>query len=105
MIAASERGLAYMEKEGPIASEKLRVRAVKVIADGAMGSRGAWMLAPYADAPEPGWCGLPVTAEDALARIAERARARGFQVCVHAIGDRANRAVLDAFAKIPAAER
>jgi predicted amidohydrolase YtcJ len=74
---------------------RLTVRAVKIYADGALGSRGAALLAPYAD--EPGTTGLLLLDPAALrARIALAARA-GFQPAVHAIGDRACRAVLDAF--------
>ena len=71
------------------------VRAIKKIMDGALGSRGAWMLQPYSD--KPGWTGLNTTS---LAEIREAARlaiANGYQLCVHAIGDRANRETLDIF--------
>ncbi|HQN09063.1 MAG TPA: amidohydrolase [Thermoanaerobaculia bacterium] len=75
----------------------LTVRAVKRLADGALGSRGAWLLAPYADAPGTGLCTYP-TKE--LERTAEIAAANGFQLGTHAIGDRANREVLDVYARV-----
>jgi predicted amidohydrolase YtcJ len=73
------------------------VRGVKLYADGALGSRGAALLAPYDD--EPGNLGLVITPADELARAVERAAQTGWQLGVHAIGDRANRMVLDAFAQ------
>lgn len=75
--------------------DHLSVRAVKLYADGALGSRGAWLLEPYAD--RPGHAGLPIVPPERIARAARLARERGYQLCVHAIGDRANRRVLDAF--------
>lgn len=73
----------------------LWVRAIKLYADGALGSRGAAMLEPYTD--DPGNTGLVVTPPAEIQRIATAALRRGFQVAVHAIGDRGNRIVLDAF--------
>jgi predicted amidohydrolase YtcJ len=72
------------------------LRGVKLFADGALGSRGAALLAPYDDDPENR--GLVITPPEELARAAKIAAESGFQVAVHAIGDRANRQVLDAFA-------
>lgn len=76
----------------------LTVRAVKRLADGALGSRGAWLLAPYADAP--GSTGLNTYSMKDLERTAEIAAAKGFQLATHAIGDRANREVLDVYARV-----
>ncbi len=77
----------------------LGVRAVKIYADGALGSRGAALLDDYAD--DAGNRGLLLTAPEALrAKVAAVAHA-GFQPAVHAIGDRACREVLDAFAAVP----
>lgn len=73
----------------------LTVRSVKLYADGALGSRGAALLEPYAD--DPGNSGLLVTAEEEILAAARFALAHGFQVGTHAIGDRANRIVLDAY--------
>jgi hypothetical protein len=72
------------------------VRGLKLFADGALGSRGAALLAPYDD--DPGNTGLVVSSPAELTRGAQLAAKSGFQLAVHAIGDRANRAVLDAFA-------
>jgi len=71
------------------------VRAVKRYADGALGSRGALLLADYADRPRHRGLALVERAE--LARLARRALDAGFQLCTHAIGDAANRLVLDAY--------
>ena len=73
----------------------LWVRAIKLYADGALGSRGAALLAPYSD--EPTNSGLLVSRPEHIEAWAESALQRGFQVNVHAIGDRGNRIVLDAF--------
>ncbi len=73
---------------------KLTVRALKVYADGALGSRGAALIEPYAD--DPGNRGLTLMSAEELRTISEEALRLGFQVCVHAIGDRANHIVLDA---------
>jgi predicted amidohydrolase YtcJ len=73
----------------------LAVRAVKLYADGALGSRGAALLEPYAD--DPGNSGLLVTPPEGILEAARFALAHGFQVGTHAIGDRANRIVLDVY--------
>ncbi len=73
----------------------LTVRAVKAYLDGALGSYGAWLLEPYSD--KPGHAGQNVTPLDSIRRIAEACRQRGLQLCVHAIGDRANRELLDLY--------
>jgi predicted amidohydrolase YtcJ len=73
----------------------LTIRAVKTYADGALGSYGAALLEPYSDAP--GNRGLTLTSSAALTDLCTRAIDRGFQVCTHAIGDRANAIVLDAY--------
>ena len=75
-------------------SPHLQVAGVKFYADGALGSRGAALLAPYSD--DPGNTGLPVTDPDSLtARVAQVVR-DGLQPAIHAIGDRGNRAALNA---------
>ena len=82
-------------------NDMLTVRAIKVTADGALGSRGAWLLEPYADKPDS--TGLAPAAVQTLPATAQIAIDHNMQLCVHAIGDRANREVLniyeDAFKK------
>jgi predicted amidohydrolase YtcJ len=82
-------------------SDFLTVRAIKVLADGALGSRGAALLSDYSD--EAGNRGLLVTPPERLDELARDARSHGWQLWVHAIGDRGNRNALDAYAKAAAA--
>jgi predicted amidohydrolase YtcJ len=74
---------------------RLWVRGIKLYADGALGSRGAALLASYSD--DAGNTGLLVTPPAEIEKTAELALRKGFQVAVHAIGDRGNRVVLDAY--------
>jgi predicted amidohydrolase YtcJ len=73
----------------------LTVRAIKRSIDGALGSRGAWLLEPYADKPDS--TGLNTTPVDEIKETAKLALQHGYQLCVHAIGDRANRETLNIF--------
>lgn len=81
----------------PSGESRFVLGGVKLYADGALGSRGALLLEPYDDDPQNR--GLVVTSTEDMARAAELALRGGWQVAVHAIGDRGNRNVLDAFAK------
>jgi predicted amidohydrolase YtcJ len=82
----------------PEIGEYLTVRSIKLIADGALGSRGAALLEPYAD--DPGNRGILILDRAAIRAAAENALAKGFQVNTHAIGDRANRTVLEAYGDV-----
>ena len=75
--------------------KRFTVRAIKRSADGALGSRGAWMLAPYTDLPTTS--GFNTDTLEDVRRASELAVINDYQVCVHAIGDRANREVLNVF--------
>jgi predicted amidohydrolase YtcJ len=77
---------------------RLAVRAIKIVADGALGSRGAALLAPYAD--ERGTTGLLLQPPEQVYEMTLAASRAGFQTCIHAIGDRANRLVLDIFERV-----
>lgn len=100
---------AALLADGPrvAAGGRVVTRALKFYADGALGSRGAALLAPYDDAP--GHSGLLRTSEAEIMPVLKRALRRGIQISTHAIGDRANRLVLDwyekAFAAVPPGER
>jgi predicted amidohydrolase YtcJ len=83
----------YLMPEGE--NDYLTVRSIKVTIDGALGSRGAWLLEPYSDMPNS--TGLATVQPSVVARTAELAIANGFQLNVHAIGDRANREVLNIY--------
>jgi hypothetical protein len=78
----------------------LTVRSVKLYIDGALGSHGAWMLKPYTDLPAS--VGLATTPPQLVEQIAAVAKADSFQVATHAIGDRANREVLNIYEKLEA---
>jgi len=75
--------------------DHLTVRAIKRQIDGALGSRGAWLLAPYSDLPTTS--GLNTEDLSDIGKTAKIAIDNGFQLCVHAIGDRANREILDLY--------
>src|SRR5205807_3630083 len=76
---------------------QLTIRSFKLFADGALGSRGAALLQPYSDDPQTK--GVMTTPESEVYGLTRRSLERGFQVCTHAIGDQANRMVLDAYAR------
>jgi len=76
---------------------RLTIRAFKLFADGALGSRGAALLAPYSDAPESR--GVITTTQAEIYDLTRRSLEKGFQVCTHAIGDAANHMTLDAYAQ------
>lgn len=83
------------------------VRSIKLNCDGALGPRGAWLLEEYTD--RPGHYGHETLPMETVTEVSEKALASGFQVCSHAIGDRANREILDryesAFDKFPDIDR
>jgi len=99
MVSDNERDIAYYTSRGPrsgLHGGRIWVRAIKTYADGALGSRGAALLAAYSD--DPGNVGLLVSQPAHLEQVAEVGLRTGFQVNIHAIGDRGNRVALDAFA-------
>ncbi len=92
---------AYYSKQGLDTGGhdgRLTIRALKLYADGALGSRGAELLTDYSD--DPGNHGLVVTPIDSMKIAAAVALTKGFQVCVHAIGDGANRNVLNMYESV-----
>jgi len=97
--APGPAGVALL-KDGPMLNQfdhRFTQRTIKVVFDGALGSRGAALLEPYADAPETS--GYLTQKEVELQPIFEEALRRGVQVETHAIGDRANRVILDLYEK------
>ncbi|HEU4407166.1 MAG TPA: amidohydrolase [Polyangiaceae bacterium] len=92
----AERAALFARRpDPPRPGAVFRLGGIKLYADGALGSYGAALLEPYADQPE--LRGLVLTDPSALEDAARKALASGWQLAVHAIGDRANRTVLDAF--------
>ncbi|HXJ78934.1 MAG TPA: amidohydrolase [Candidatus Methylomirabilis sp.] len=93
----SEETWSYYRERGPevIGDGQVAIRAFKLLSDGALGSRGAALHSPYCDDPENR--GLLLIPPGELSRLTREAVERGFQVCVHAIGDRANTLTLDTF--------
>ena len=94
---------ATLEKayaEGPVFTDDdmLTIRSIKLYADGALGSRGALLLDEYTD--RPGHLGLPVTSSEHMREVMTKGGKAGFQICTHAIGDGANRLVLDLFEEV-----
>ncbi|MGB1449647.1 MAG: amidohydrolase [Flavobacteriaceae bacterium] len=97
MISNTPENLAHYLEKGITQSDRLTIRSVKVYADGALGSRGAALKQPYADAK--GNKGLFLTTPEEIERLAYLLADKGFQMNTHAIGDAANQAVLDAYVK------
>ena len=98
MIRQDDSTLARYFRRGPqsgLYDGHLWIRAIKISVDGALGSRGAALLDPYTD--EPSHSGLILTPPARVKDVAVRALRAGFQLNVHAIGDRGNRVVLDAY--------
>jgi predicted amidohydrolase YtcJ len=93
----SEETWSHYRERGPevIGDGQVVIRAFKLLSDGALGSRGAALHSPYCDDPDNR--GLLLIPPDELSRLTREAVERGFQVCVHAIGDRANTLTLDTF--------
>ena len=101
MIGGTGENFDKLSQNGPITSyhrDLLALRSVKLYEDGALGSRGAAMMEPYSD--DPGNKGLLFHSEDELTAMVKKAEAHGYQVNIHAIGDRANHIVVNAFENV-----
>lgn len=92
MLADDKRTLDYFFSKGILKTDRLNVRSVKVYADGALGSRGALMKKPYSDLKDH--YGFLLHPLSHFTEIADEAMEHGFQLCVHAIGDSANKLML-----------
>ncbi len=97
MVSATNANLDYFLGKGIYKTDRLNVRSFKVYADGALGSRGALLRAPYSD--HPGHYGLWVTALRDIDTMAHRIANSGFQMNTHAIGDSANHTLLAVYNK------
>ncbi|MDF3077269.1 MAG: amidohydrolase [Sphingobacteriaceae bacterium] len=98
MLSDSQKNFDYLFKNGPFKTTRLNVRSFKVYADGALGSRGACLLHPYSDMP--GHSGFLLSTKEHFQEVAQKIFDKGFQMCTHAIGDSANRLILDTYAHV-----
>ncbi len=99
--AAGVEAMELIGGSGPtpwLYDDRLRLNGVKLYLDGALGSRGAWLKAPYAD--DPGNTGLPLRTGTQLRNLMSRAAFDRFQLAIHAIGDAANAEVLQAIGEL-----
>ena len=97
MISNSEDNIAHFLSNGPIITDKLTVRSFKIYADGALGSRGAALKSDYFDLKNHK--GSFITSKDSLENLAYKLASTSFQMNTHAIGDDANKVVLEAYNK------
>lgn len=98
MVTGWDRDLVHeWMRKGPEVDPKswLTIRSIKLNCDGALGSRGAWLLEPYTDRPD--FYGMATLSMDTVLATSRKGLKAGFQVCSHAIGDRANREILDRY--------
>ena len=97
LTGSNEELMTQWYANGPEIDPKgwLTIRSIKLHCDGALGSRGAWLLEPYSD--RPGHIGHETLPMEFVYQTSKRALETGFQVCAHAIGDRANREILDRY--------
>ncbi|MEH3111863.1 amidohydrolase [Pedobacter terrae] len=98
MLSDEPENYTYLFNRGLIKTDRLNVRAFKVYADGALGSRGACLLHPYSDMPNKS--GFLLSDRKHFEEVAVKIAAHNFQMCTHAIGDSANRVILNIYNKI-----
>jgi predicted amidohydrolase YtcJ len=98
MISDKKENYDHYLKTGPHKTDHLNVCAFKLFSDGALGSRGACMIAPYTD--RQGWKGFFLKPEEYFQHIADLLISSGFQMCTHAIGDAANRMMLRVYGNV-----
>lgn len=95
MLNPTEKNFTEFVKKGPYITDRLSVRTIKVYADGALGSRGALMLEPYSDAPKQK--GLQIESKEYYQKVCKLAFENNYQMSTHAIGDAANRLMLEIY--------
>ncbi len=98
MLSDTEKNFDYLFKRGAIKTDRLNVRAFKVYADGALGSRGACLLHPYSDMPKKS--GFLLSEVKHFEQVAKKINDHNFQMCTHAIGDSANRTILKIYNQV-----
>ena len=97
MLSDDKENYDHYLAKGPYKTDKLFVKGFKVYADGALGSRGACLLQPYSD--KPGWNGFLLNTKAHYDSVANLLSTTDFQMCTHAIGDSANREILNVYNK------
>jgi predicted amidohydrolase YtcJ len=97
MLSDAKENYNYLFAKGKIKTDRLNVRSFKVYADGALGSRGACLLEPYSD--KTNWRGFLLSNPEHFDSVANIIAAKDMQMCTHAIGDSANRAILKIYGK------
>ena len=98
MLSDKKENYDYLFKRGAVKTDRLNVRSFKVYADGALGSRGACLLHPYSDMPDKR--GFLLSNPEHFEEVAKKIARNKFQMCTHAIGDSANRAILKIYNKV-----
>ena len=97
MISATPEGLAHANSKGSIERSNFRVKSFKIYGDGALGSRGALLKKPYCD--RRNYTGLLLTPIDSIKKYCNWAVKNNYQICTHAIGDSANKLLLNIYGK------
>ncbi|QCR21707.1 amidohydrolase [Pontibacter sp. SGAir0037] len=98
MLNPSQENQDYYFKNGPYKTDRLNIRSFKIYSDGALGSRGASLLQPYSD--RAGHYGFLLASEQEFRAIAALLNQHNFQMNTHAIGDSANRLLLDIYGEV-----
>ena len=98
MVSNTPENLDHYLNKGIVKTDRLNVRSIKVYGDGALGSRGAALKAPYSD--KEGHFGAMITPVDQIEALAERIAATDYQMNTHAIGDSANVVILKTYQKV-----
>jgi len=98
MLSDNPESYDYLFKRGVYKTPGLDVRAFKMYADGALGSKGACLLQPYSD--QKNWRGFLLSSQKHFEEVAKKLASKGFQLCTHAIGDSANRVMLKIYASV-----
>ncbi|HEV8506794.1 MAG TPA: amidohydrolase [Chitinophagaceae bacterium] len=97
MLSDAKANYDFAFQRGKIKTDGLHVCGFKIYADGALGSRGACLLQPYAD--KPGWSGFLLSSQQHFDSVAKIIHDHGWQMCTHAIGDSGNRTMLNVYGK------
>ncbi len=98
MLRDDQENYDFLFKNGALKTDRLNVRSFKIYMDGALGSRGACLLEPYSD--KPGYSGFLLSDKKHFAEVAQKIAKAGFQMNTHAIGDSANREILNVYASV-----